>query len=59
MVTDRLSKELKKAPKLINKIIVQSILIKYLEETSDDDGKKLLTEKYSRNTTFQILSVMY
>jgi methylase of polypeptide subunit release factors len=46
-VTEKLSKELKKAPReLINKIIVQSILIKYLEETSDDEGKKLLTEKY-------------
>jgi methylase of polypeptide subunit release factors len=46
-VTEMLSKELKKAPReLINKIIIQSILIKYLEETSDDEGKKLLTEKY-------------
>ncbi len=46
-VTERLSKELKKAPReLINKIIIQSILIKYLEETSDEEGKKLLTEKY-------------
>ncbi len=46
-VTEKLSNELKKAPReLINKIIVQSILIKYLEETSDDEGKKLLTEKY-------------
>lgn len=46
-VTERLSKELKNAPReLINKIIIQSILIKYLEETSDDEGKKLLTEKY-------------
>ena len=47
IVTEKLSKELKKASKeLINKIIVQSILIKFLEETSDDEGKKLLTEKY-------------
>lgn len=46
-VTEKLSKGLRKASKgLINKIIIQSILIKYLEETSDDDGKKLLTEKY-------------
>lgn len=46
-VTEKLSKELKKSPReLINKIIIQSILIKYLEETSDDEGKKLLTEKY-------------
>jgi methylase of polypeptide subunit release factors len=46
-VTDKLSKELKNTSReLINKIIVQSILIKYLEETSDTGGKKLLTEKY-------------
>lgn len=31
---------------LINKIIVQSILIKYLEERIDSDGNKLLSEKY-------------
>lgn len=31
---------------LINKIIVQSILIKYLEERIDDNGKKLLSNKY-------------
>ncbi len=50
IVTNKLSKELKKAPKeLINKIIVQSILIKYIEETSDNEGKKLLTEKYFKN----------
>ncbi len=46
-VTDKLSRELKKVSiDLINKIIVQSILIKYLEETTDNDGKKLLSEKY-------------
>lgn len=46
-VIHKLSIALKKSPKgLINKIIIQSILIKYLEETSDDEGKKLLTEKY-------------
>jgi len=31
---------------LINKIIVQSILIKYLEERIDDNGNKLLSNKY-------------
>lgn len=46
-VADKLSKELKRTSKdLINKIIVQSILIKYLEETADNEGEKLLTEKY-------------
>lgn len=46
-VTIELSKKLENTPiKLINKIIVQSILIKYLEETSDNEGRKLLTEKY-------------
>lgn len=48
-ITERLSLELKKvSEELVNKIIVQSILIKYLEETSDEEGKKLLTEKYFR-----------
>lgn len=31
---------------LINKIIVQSILVKYLEERIDDNGNKLLSDKY-------------
>lgn len=31
---------------LINKIIIQSILIKYLEERIDNDGNKLLSDKY-------------
>jgi methylase of polypeptide subunit release factors len=31
---------------LINKIIIQSILIKYLEERIDDNGGKLLSEKF-------------
>ncbi|MBL7936726.1 MAG: N-6 DNA methylase, partial [Bacteroidia bacterium] len=31
---------------LLNKIIVQSILVKYLEERIDDDGNKLLSDKY-------------
>ena len=31
---------------LINKIIVQSILIKYLEERIDNNGNKLLSDKY-------------
>ncbi|RZL30486.1 MAG: hypothetical protein EOP00_36385, partial [Pedobacter sp.] len=32
--------------KLINKIIVQAILIKYLEERIDSEGNKLLSEKF-------------
>lgn len=31
---------------IVNKIIVQSILIKYLEETIDGNGNKLLSKKY-------------
>ncbi len=31
---------------LINKLIVQAILIKYLEERIDDEGNKLLSDKY-------------
>ena len=31
---------------VINKIIVQAILIKYLEETIDDNGNKLLSNRY-------------
>lgn len=31
---------------VINKIIVQAILIKYLEERIDDEGNELLSEKY-------------
>ncbi len=47
IVISKLSKELEKAPKtLINKLIIQSILIKYLEETADDEGKKLLSDKF-------------
>lgn len=43
--------ELRKAHKnidktIVNKIIIQSILIRYLEERTDEDGKKLLSEKY-------------
>jgi len=41
---------------LINKIIIQSILIKYLEERIDDDGNKLLSDKffkqYDKASTF-------
>lgn len=44
---------------LINKIIIQSILIKYLEERIDDDGGKLLSEKffkkYSSSTFNEVL----
>lgn len=31
---------------IVNKVIVQSILIKYLEETIDSNGNKLLSKKY-------------
>ena len=43
-----LKKEYKKkiTEDLITKIIVQAILIKYLEERIDSDGNKLLTNKY-------------
>jgi methylase of polypeptide subunit release factors len=34
------------ADEFINKIIIQSILIKYLEERIDDDGNKLLSGKF-------------
>ncbi len=44
---------------LINKIIVQVILIKYLEERIDDDGNKLLSNKYFKNTTIPIHLMMY
>ena len=45
------SKELTKrfaniSPTIVNKIIVQAILIKYLEERIDDNNNKLLSEKY-------------
>jgi len=46
-VKERLTQELKKtSPKIITKIIVQSVLIKYLEERIDKDNNKLLSEKY-------------
>lgn len=47
IVVENLTSELKGTSNtLINKIIVQSILIKYLEETSDYNGKKLLSNKF-------------
>ncbi|PZX10612.1 type I restriction-modification system DNA methylase subunit [Breznakibacter xylanolyticus] len=46
-VINRLTVELESIPKEItNKIIIQSILIKYLEERIDENGNKLLSEKY-------------
>ena len=33
-------------PQLANKIIIQAILIKYLEERMDNNGNKLLSDKY-------------
>jgi methylase of polypeptide subunit release factors len=49
------------ASDLINKIIIQAILIKYLEERIDDDGNKLLSNKYfdkynNANTFNEVLS---
>ena len=46
-VSQSLKKELQDASiGIINKIIVQAILIKYLEERIDSKGNKLLSEKY-------------
>lgn len=46
-VSQSLKKELHDASiSIINKIIVQAILIKYLEERIDSEGNKLLSEKY-------------
>jgi len=46
-ITTILQSNYKNIPKeLINKIIVQSILIKYLEERIDSNGKKLLSDKF-------------
>jgi hypothetical protein len=40
------AQNLKTSKEFINKTIVQVILIKYLEERIDDDGNKLLSNKY-------------
>lgn len=46
-VSQSLKNELQDAStSIINKIIVQAILIKYLEERIDSEGNKLLSEKY-------------
>lgn len=45
-VSKELNQSLSDSSSLINKIIVQAILIKYLEERIDTDGNKLLSEKY-------------
>ena len=46
-VANKLTKEFKNvSSEIVNKIIVQAILIKYLEERIDDKGNKLLSEKY-------------
>lgn len=48
-VVNKLANEFKNtSPEIINKIIVQAILIKYLEERIDDEGNKLLSAKYFR-----------
>ncbi len=46
-VAKKLSSEFKDtSSEIVNKIIIQAILIKYLEERIDKDGNKLLSEKY-------------
>ena len=46
-VVKKLTKELKNTSnEIINKIIINAILIKYLEERIDEEGNKLLSEKY-------------
>jgi methylase of polypeptide subunit release factors len=46
-IVDVLKKKYQGVPiDLVNKIIVQSILIKYLEERIDNNGNKLLSKKY-------------
>lgn len=56
-VAKKLTKEFKNtSSKIVNKIIVQAILIKYLEERIDNKGNKLLSkkyfQKYDRASTF-------
>lgn len=56
-VSKKLTKEFKNtSSEIVNKIIVQAILIKYLEERIDSKGNKLLSEKYfqkyNKATTF-------
>jgi len=46
-VVRKLVGELKEtSEEIVNKIIIQAILIKYLEERIDNEGNKLLSEKY-------------
>lgn len=45
-VSEKLKTTHSDSASLINKIIVQAILIKYLEERIDTNGNKLLSEKY-------------
>ncbi|NLK81682.1 MAG: N-6 DNA methylase [Bacteroidales bacterium] len=46
-VAQKLTEEFENvSSEIVNKIIVQAILIKYLEERIDDNGNKLLSEKY-------------
>lgn len=46
-VANRLTKEFEDASsEIVNKIIIQAILIKYLEERIDNKGNKLLSKKY-------------
>lgn len=60
IVVTRLKSEYNKLPVVfINKIIIQSILIKYLEERIDANGQKLLSDKffkkYNSNTFNEVL----
>ncbi|MDP2364534.1 MAG: hypothetical protein Q8M94_12295, partial [Ignavibacteria bacterium] len=45
-INEVLSRKHKNIEKIINKIVIQSILIKYLEERKDKDGRGLFKEKY-------------
>ena len=45
-VTSEISKNIDLDYSIINKIIIQSILIKYLEERQDEHGKRLFNNKY-------------
>ncbi len=51
-VSNELNQSLSNSSSLINKIIVQAILIKYLEERIDTEGNKLLSEKYFKKYNY-------
>lgn len=62
-VINQLTKKLKDtSTEIINKIIVQAILIKYLEERIDKEGNELLSKKYFQkynqaNTFYDVLKL--